>query len=465
MSGGKLDTTCEACRSRAYEYRRGALDGETRQRIEAHLDRCANCRDYVERIEILIGAAQDHDPTEEAGDPDEMFAAISARIEDETAENDGGEPESSSSFFGPVGIAAAAAVAAVIIGVWLSSRPATDAGAEREETPVEGVADKTHDDQTDSPDRVDRKDERQAPEASSETDVLADLKPAKGGSESVTVFASDGAEWELSEGKELTVDLREGRLLVEFVPHDDRSLTVSAPGCDVRVVGTLFYVSAERDEPRVGVLAGRVEVRTEDKEPVVLGRGDEVDAQFETRPMPAPRRKALSSYADPEAHLERLAKRREEAEAGEVPERQERPPTRRKKQPPKEEPPEKESSPSAAATDEPGSGEEETSGGAADLRKLRVRADRAATEKRWQEAVKRYEKFLARATPDHPDAGPVHLDLANIFIHRLDRPAAAVPHLQKFVDRWPRDVATPSARRELCRITRELDQFEARCNP
>jgi RNA polymerase sigma-70 factor (ECF subfamily) len=87
-----------------------------------------------------------------------------------------------------------------------------------------------------------------------------------------------------------------------------------------------------------------------------------------------------------------------------------------------------------------------------DLERLRARADRATTRGDHHDAVRYYRSLLDRLPPMHPIAAAVHLDLADIYLHRLNSPGRAAPHLRTFVERWPSDVETDSARHELCKI-------------
>jgi hypothetical protein len=98
-----------------------------------------------------------------------------------------------------------------------------------------------------------------------------------------------------------------------------------------------------------------------------------------------------------------------------------------------------------------------------DLERLRARAERATRKGQYHDAVRYYRSLLERLPPVHPIAASVHLDLAHIYLHRLNSPGRAAPYLRTFVERWPTDVAAPTARRELCKIAEQTGEPEPGC--
>jgi hypothetical protein len=481
MSTEHTGDPCDRCRGKAFDYRRGDLGDRERARFEEHLEECAACRDYVERLDIVVGAAREVDPVGQTSDPDAMFDEIADRIEDQKGghgSEGSGELEESDNPSWRRSVAAAAAAAAVVglvvgAGVtsfWEADRP-KETVAERTDVGTGGAEsqpDQSERESGESDRRVERETEevksnREADGGASEPAGFADLREIgssedseesdRGVPENIRLFASTNADWQLRDGKETIVELDSGRLLVEYRPgREARSMEVRAPDCSVSVVGTVFYVSAERDEPRVGVLAGEVEVQTEAGESIRLHDDRELSSEFAPQALPEDRRRKLGSYLDLEAH------RRAVREVG----------TDRDGREP-EEPSgvavEADEPAGVASRDEPGGagGTSPKRDGRRSPSSLRRRADEAVIQGKYRRAARKYRRFLERTPSDHPGGGPVRLDLANLYVHRLDQPAEAVPHLRSFVDNWPDDVAAPSARDKLCEITRELQQFESDC--
>ena len=450
MSDQTEEKSCRAIRERAFDYRRGELSEEQLAVFVEHLERCEACRDFADRLDIVIGAARDYDYDVGAEKADAMFDEIAGRIGESGSGESGSEESGSEEDEGDVptigrpwgmyvGVAAAAAVGlivgAVVLGVW-RTEPGSERGAVADEQGAGG-------------------------EESSADEGFAGLQPATeapasvDGSagepvpDNVRVFASKSADWRLSGEEALTLDVDRGRMLVEFIPNGGQTLRVDAPGYSVEVVGTVFYVSAgESDETLAGVVEGEVEVERDSGPSVRLTRRQEVTGGFERREMSGERRRQLESYVDLEAHRRALA----EVAADE---------------------PRVEETPDTPATEQKGIGAAKGRGpvGApsddpsdeGELSQLRRRADRAVGQGFYGRAERQYLDFLDRAPAGHDAVGPVHLDLASLYIKRLDQPAKAVPHLKTFVDRWPEDVAASSARRTLCELTRRLEAFEADC--
>jgi predicted anti-sigma-YlaC factor YlaD len=72
--------TCRACADFLADYLSGELDVEVRASFEVHLDRCRNCRSYLEQYAAVISAGQKacHKENEEAARamPEELVRAI-----------------------------------------------------------------------------------------------------------------------------------------------------------------------------------------------------------------------------------------------------------------------------------------------------------------------------------------------------------------------------------------------------
>jgi len=53
-----MKLTCRACADFLADYLSGELDAEVRASFEVHLDRCGNCRTYLEQYAAVIKAGQ-----------------------------------------------------------------------------------------------------------------------------------------------------------------------------------------------------------------------------------------------------------------------------------------------------------------------------------------------------------------------------------------------------------------------
>jgi len=49
---------CQACADFIADYLHGELDDEVRATFETHLDRCRNCRAYIEQYAMVVKAGQ-----------------------------------------------------------------------------------------------------------------------------------------------------------------------------------------------------------------------------------------------------------------------------------------------------------------------------------------------------------------------------------------------------------------------
>jgi predicted anti-sigma-YlaC factor YlaD len=72
--------TCRACADFLADYLSGELAPEVRETFEVHLDRCRNCRNYLEQYAAVIKAGQQacSRENERAADgfPEELVKAI-----------------------------------------------------------------------------------------------------------------------------------------------------------------------------------------------------------------------------------------------------------------------------------------------------------------------------------------------------------------------------------------------------
>lgn len=126
-----------------------------------------------------------------------------------------------------------------------------------------------------------------------------------GGGASVTL--DDGSVVELDErssfrvrrrGEETTIDVAQGRMIVEAAPQGEGHLHVRAPDCQVTVVGTVFAVNSGLKGSRVSVIEGEVEVRAEKTGLAVLNPGDQVTTSENLTAVPLEEEIAWSDKLD-----------------------------------------------------------------------------------------------------------------------------------------------------------------------
>lgn len=453
------DMSCEQVRQQAYRYRRGELIGAETSAIDSHVEECATCRDYYERLGILLESASAWDTSVASSDADDLFAGIAARLEapdepdereltadfqegvaEQADEQDDEEfvDDDGSRRWVPAVIGLAAGVLLTLAALWAMQE--SDA-PENPPQPGDTIAEQSEE-----------------PPAAPADKPAVELTQHETKTPEVDVFASDDAEWTLSGDESLVLALERGELLVEFVPEGDHTLRVDAPGFSVQVVGTIFYVSADEQGPQAGVLAGEVKVSRDDGESTTLTSARELDADFEARPMPKERVEAFTRYVDAEEHNAKLA----ELARAEKPSNVRRARDERRADPAPKRP---DSGVQKPVQPQPKVAEkaEKKRRLPPDLERLRSRAERATRGGQYHDAVRYYRTLLERLPPMHPIAASVHLDLAHIYLHRLNSPGRAAPYLRTFVERWPADVAADTARRELCKIAEQTGEPEPGC--
>lgn len=318
-----------------------------------------------------------------------------------------------------------------------------------------------------------------APALPAASNRFADLTTTAQGTDDIRVFALPGAEWELTEGAENRLDLRQGAIFVEYIRQQEESLTVHTDTFDVRVVGTVFYVSAESEESEVGVLTGAVEVAMAGQETSVrVQGGEQFDTQDGTSTLPDDTREELMQRVDPAQHEIRLQQATAALHNPVVPENLEVTPSTnqvsalvapgvernlpRDNAQPSSGRAEEDSSirpePAAAAQEEADAGARTT---AADL----LAAGRSAERNgEWRVAAETYEQALRAMPRGAADAATVRLDLARIYLRRLQSPESGMQQLRTFLQTWPQDPAASSAREELCRLAAERNLTEPLCD-
>ena len=307
---------------------------------------------------------------------------------------------------------------------------------------------------------------------------FADLTTTAQGTDDIRVYALPGAEWELTEGAENRLDLRQGAIFVEYIRQADESLTVHTNTFDVRVVGTVFYVSAESAESEVGVLTGTVEVAMAEQETGIrVQGGEQFDTETGTTTLHPETLEQLMQRVDPAEHEVRLQQATAALQNTEVPNDPalQRPVDQISALPApgvERNLPRESARPSGApeedaasirpeppvAVEEPDASPRTTT---ADL----LAAGRSAERNgEWRVAAESYEQALRVMPRGAHDAATVRLDLARIYLRRLQSPESGMQQLRTFLQTWPQDPAAPSVREELCRLAAERNLTESLCD-
>ena len=396
----------------AFDYVRGDLAEDEASLIEDRMQSSPAYREYVKRIDALVGGARKAPPeTEHPFDANALFGRIEAAVAPsekpavvlylpQVDEEDTPAHRPTKGRWIALGMAIAACLAAGIY--FLSRSDAKPAPAE-----VATLAP--------PPEKLDAEIEHVA------------VAPVEIDDEEVGVYASEGAKFTMSEGLDKRLKLEEGTVLVEFVPQSGGRLTVEAGGLEVRVVGTIFYASTDAGGV-VGVVAGEVVVTPESGAPTSVKAGQEYRVQGGLQAASADRVAEAELHDDVERHLDMLAARAVVKDAPIGPRKVVAP---------------KRLSPENAQT--------------------RDDANRRIREGDVEEGAAMLEKLLAKLNASDPIAGSIRLDLARIYLKRLGRPQQAAIHLRRFVTTRPNDAATPLARDEYCRILRNSGRTDEIC--
>ncbi|RDV36315.1 hypothetical protein DV096_19900 [Bradymonadaceae bacterium TMQ3] len=477
MSSNEL---CKKIQIDAFDLRRGELSGSDLATLDAHVEHCAGCRNYVERLGDMLDEATIWDPADPVPfDADALFSRIEQTLDaphtgvtrgDDARLGSPGEawpaappagerpahrltptgrigpppsgasskatsseddaPNRRSASAAHLIIALAAALVAflawpLIFSGWVDSPDAPDAAnegvASSAEAKIAGVADS------------------QTPSAAPTPDAAESAPTVE--LDALRLFASDDARWGISvleQGWE--IEARQGTLVLEFLPDENQTLQVRFPGGEATVVGTAFYVDADQSE--LGVITGEVVVRGEEgDEEAVLGGS--AWAEGVQRPITPTRWESVTTHVDPESHRARQALAREAARAhASTPSSADdlsAAPTRNAgitTRPPSTRP----TSAKGSTTRAPGPAT------------LRLEAEEAMRRRNFAEAADRYEDLLEVLGPRDRAAATVRLDLALLYYRQLGDERRAIDHLTYFADTWPDDMAAPIAINELCRL-------------
>ena len=435
--------TCDDVRDSAFEYRRGELEADKRESVEVHLESCVACRDYVEKLFTLMSSPPPIEaPTD--GYADALFGEIEARIEREEKRQQDADPRHGDvqEEFAPAapgvrwGTAAIGLAAGFLLAVgigWFVVSGGFLAGEAN--APAETVADKTP--QTDE----------ESSRAVDDARAFSKLEPRPSRRAGVGILASTDAEWSLEGRDDLVLQIERGTLLVEYLPRDGRQFRVEAPNMRVRVVGTIFYVSAQ-ERSSAGVIAGAVEVDREGEETIELEEGQRVRGTGAVESIPEEDVRTLRSQVDVRRHHAALRRRMEASQAEDRDEATETAPARESvADESRDEPPRRVPSQLSEA-----------------LADRRAKAESAIRAGQYRKAESIYRELLGELDPAHPAAPSIHLDLAGLYLEQMNRPRQALPYLRDFLRKWPNDVAAAAVQRRLCALAGELDVDEPRCD-
>jgi hypothetical protein len=315
------------------------------------------------------------------------------------------------------------------------------------------------------------------PAVPAEFNRFADLTTTAQGTDDIRVYALPGAEWELTEGAENRLDLQQGAIFVEYIRQGDESLTVYTDTFDVRVVGTVFFVSAESEESEVGVLAGTVEVALAGQETAVrVQGGEQFDTTTGTTTLNPETREQLMQRVDPIEHETRLQQATAALQYPAVPNgtAPQRPADQISALPapgvernlPRDNarPPSAREEDAASIRPEPPVAAEAPDANPRTTAAHLVAAGRSAERNgEWRAAAESYEQALRVMPRSATDAATVRLDLARIYLRRLQSPESGMHQLRTFLQTWPQDPAAASVREELCRLAAERNLPESLC--
>ncbi len=418
--------TEEDFRRLAFDYLRGDLAPEVEERVEEHLVESEEFADHVTRLqELLQSPKKANADLVPDFDKDALFDRIATEINSVPAANvvqftqptDADEEplNSSESRRSPLlYIVAAAALIAIGFAASQFWQSATVTPQIAEQTPKAPVA----------PKKVEET--APVPDVPAKPAQLAELELDQKSTESVRVFAGKSANWNLKKAKNQSeIDLEEGTVLVEFVPKRDDALELNTKHFNIRVLGTIFYASDD-GEGSVGVVTGKVQVTPKSGEPITLVSGQEYVGGVGVRPMETKQLADAETHTSVEKHLDLLAEARVDRSK----------PKEATK--PKQEP-KKVVVPAAIPSNAP-------------AKVWREEAAEAQRAGQYGIAAKVLERALVNLSANDPLRGAIRLDLSRIYINRLGQPAKAATHLKHFIESRPSDIATPTARKQYCKI-------------
>src|SRR5690606_5413158 len=108
-----MNDACFKIRDRLLDHHFGELEGLEKQRVEAHLAHCEECRNVVTRLGNAFAAATDWNPEPKPGEIDRLVERLAPYLALEDAEQDETPPRS---YFG-WGVAGLALAAGLLLFV------------------------------------------------------------------------------------------------------------------------------------------------------------------------------------------------------------------------------------------------------------------------------------------------------------------------------------------------------------
>ena len=413
MSSRDDDTTI---RGLAVEYWQGGLEDSDRTKIEEYLGEHPDTARFYSHVADVLKAAQNMDLEAEgkawvAEHGDSVRARLAAdlgldsrhsRVRGSVRAKEPGRAIAGPWGLGVMGRLAVAAAVLLFVGVvaqrfW--SRGEEVAKLDGPITPAQLEA------------RSERVSERATP-VSVRPEDFADLVAQRDLPETLTLFASQNAVYSLNQHDlaHLEITLEQGLLLGEFVAGGTSRLTIRAPGRELHVVGTVFFVSAERGANRAGVALGEVATMTKVGETAIKAR-QELTAREQIVPLSEPVMSAIARYIDLEGHEQKLRQAAGRVAAKRV--------VRPKATP---------AEPARPSLEE--------------------QAYAALTEKRHADAAALFERAIKEKGT--AKSRYLMLDLIRLYTSELGRPGAAVGHSRAFLRRWPNDPQAAQIRARLC---------------
>lgn len=245
------DRGCRGPRALLMEYALDDLDPLKRQRVESHVERCDACAALLARYQTSFASAKTWDPEVPPDDLERMVGRLTPYIESQ-------RPRRASWMVGFGSFALAAAAAAVFF-VGRTTAPEVVVPI-----PVAAV---------------------------SPTKIAAPIEVERSQpTEHLRVVAS--SDWngrvKRTDGKHTQVEMSEGFAVMSFEGGRGRSLQIAAPDLTIEVVGTRFFVEARPEAPTVvGVVTGKVRVRTANGEELIEAGAARAFDDAGSRPVPS----------------------------------------------------------------------------------------------------------------------------------------------------------------------------------
>ncbi len=277
--------------------------------------------------------------------------------------------------------------------------------------------------------------------------------------QSLQLFASDDADYEIShDNGESTIDLHNGSILVEYLPHSMDQLAVHTPTKTITVTGTVFSVRVANDDFVVAVFEGGVRLDSPDGTSQEITTGEFASRDHRGQ-WPDALGLEVERYVELESHRKRLRQLEAQSDASE--------PSSQTDTSETEPQPEDSAKPTApdrdidspAATEPDDIAPDDTKVDSSDEPEeipdesppgLRQQALQALHGGEHRRAVDLLNQALEETASDDPINADILLELAQIHLRQLDEPRRAADYLRRLLAQWPDDPAADTVRRHLC---------------